>query len=361
MLHAPHSCIIVGNFPLYRPGERLRNFVFSDAQGARLKPVDHDFEFWDPGGEVLRDQAICVAQSCDAGLDDQVDRGAVFEESRAHEIKLRSHIDHHVFEVLLGDCEQLVDGFIGGLKLGKLAGSREHGYSRAMLDQELGEKTRIQPAEILKSVDGREFGDDPEVERGVSQRKIEIDQQGALAGLQGQSYRIIAGNGGDTFTGLGAEKHQQPAARLFREASCPAAGRDPNQSLGHGALGKRQSEKLASARAHAADRQFQIGLHRIDHHSRRAVSADALHQFQGVFGVAVQVNGDDVVMLLQQHWHIVEAGRVGSEFTDIARLASGKSGRCRLAALLVRADQRNRQEIGSKGVGIPIVETQRRV
>ena len=73
---------------------------------------------------------------------------------------------------------------------------------------------------------------------------------------------------------------------------------------------KGRVEKLASSRAHATDQQFRIGLHRIHHHRRRAVGADALHQFQGVFRVAVQVDDDDVVMLLQQPGHIVQAGRI---------------------------------------------------
>ena len=42
--------------------------------------------------------------------------------------------------------------------------------------QELGEKTCIQAGGFLKSADGRVFGCKPEVERGVAQRKIEIDQ-----------------------------------------------------------------------------------------------------------------------------------------------------------------------------------------
>ena len=50
-----------------------------------------------------------------------------------------------------------------------------------MLDQQLGEEGRIQPGGILKSIDGRVLGDHAQVERGVSQRKIQIDQQRALA------------------------------------------------------------------------------------------------------------------------------------------------------------------------------------
>jgi len=54
-----------------------------------------------------------------------------------------------------------------------------------MLDQELGEETRIQPGRLLKSADGRVFGGQPEVQRSVPQGEIEIDQQGALGGILG--------------------------------------------------------------------------------------------------------------------------------------------------------------------------------
>ena len=103
-----------------------------------------------------------------------------------------------------------------------------------MLDQKLGEKTRIQPAGLLKSVDCRVFRDQPEVERGVSQRQIEIEQQGALGRVLSQRYRKIAGDGGDTGAALGAEKYEQPAACLLQGVICRTAGRCPNHGLGHG-------------------------------------------------------------------------------------------------------------------------------
>ena len=49
-----------------------------------------------------------------------------------------------------------------------------------MFDDELGEETRIQPAEILQSVDGGIFSGDSQIECGVSQREVEIDEQCAL-------------------------------------------------------------------------------------------------------------------------------------------------------------------------------------
>ena len=125
-LHAPHGVVIVGNLPLRRPGERLGNLVFGDAHRARLIAVEHDFELGNPGGEVLRDQAIGVAQPSDAGLNDQVDRGALFEKAGPHQIKPRPHINDDVIEVLARDGQQPVDGVVGSGKLGKLARSRKH-------------------------------------------------------------------------------------------------------------------------------------------------------------------------------------------------------------------------------------------
>ena len=119
MLHAPHGGIIIGNLPLRRPGERLGNLVFSDAHGARLKAVEHDFELGDIGGEVLRDQAIGVAQPGDAGLDHQVDRGAFLEKAGPHQIEPRPHVNDHVVEVLARDGQQPVDGVVGGIETGE--------------------------------------------------------------------------------------------------------------------------------------------------------------------------------------------------------------------------------------------------
>ena len=60
-------------------------------------------------------------------------------------------------------------------------GRRQHGESGAVLDQELGEKVGIQPAEVLQRIRGRKLRRDSQIERRISQRKIEIDQQGVLA------------------------------------------------------------------------------------------------------------------------------------------------------------------------------------
>src|ERR1035441_2756792 len=113
-----------------------------------------------------------------------------------------------------------------------------------MFDQELGEKTRIQPAGLLKSVDCRVLSLEPEVERGVSQREIKIDQHGALGRFLGQRYRKIAGDGGNTGAALGAEEYEQPAACLLQGVICRTAGRGPNHGLGHGAQGEWLSQEI---------------------------------------------------------------------------------------------------------------------
>ena len=66
-------------------------------------------------------------------------------------------------------------------------------------------------------------------------------------------------------------------------------------------------------------------------------------------------------MLLQQLWHIVQARRIRRELTDFAPLATGQCSGRRLAALFVRADQRNRQHIAAQRVRILIIEIVRRV
>ena len=220
----PHGVVVVGNLPLRRTGERLGDLVFGHAQGARLIAVEYDFEFGNPRGKVLRDQPVRVAQPGDAGLNHQVNRGTVFEEARTHQIQPGAHVNDHVVELLPRHRNQLVDGLVGGIKLGKLARRRQHRDAGTMLDQQLGEKTRIQPPEILKRVDGRVFGFHSQVQRGVSQRKIQINQQCALPRLLGQRYGKIAGQRGHAVSALGAQKDQQPPPRLLRGARGRAAG-----------------------------------------------------------------------------------------------------------------------------------------
>ena len=100
-------------------------------------------------------------------------------------------------------CDQPVNSIIGRIVLGKLAGSRQNGDARAVLDQKPGEETRIQPGVILKSVDGGVFGDHSEIQRRVTQREVKIDQQGVLACLLGHGHSIIACQRGDAVAALG--------------------------------------------------------------------------------------------------------------------------------------------------------------
>src|ERR1035437_8465735 len=147
-----------------------------------------------------------------------------------------------------------------------------------MLGQQLEKKTSIQPVGILEGVVSRVFRSDPEAERGVSYRKTEIDQQGALVRFLGQSDRKIAGNSRDAGAALGAEKHELPAASpLCWASSRTEDGRGPDQSFRQSILVERRSEKLTSARTHATEHPVPIGHLRIDHHGRRIRGANALH------------------------------------------------------------------------------------
>ena len=125
-----------------------------------------------------------------------------------------------------------------------------------MLDQQLREKTRVQPRGILQSVDRRIFRHHPQVESRVSQRQIEIDQQSALARFLGNGYRKIASQRGGAVAALGAEERQQPPARLLGSPRGRTPRRSPDQSLRHRALREGQRQKLPGARTHAVDQQL---------------------------------------------------------------------------------------------------------
>jgi len=77
--------------------------------------------------------------------------------------------------------------------------------------QHCGKKMRIEPPRVLERVDNRLLRPDSQVDRHVSQRQIEIDQQGSLFVLLGQGYGNTAGQGCHSATALGAEKHEQLA------------------------------------------------------------------------------------------------------------------------------------------------------
>ena len=118
----------------------------ADAQGAGLIAVDHDFKLGSAAGKELADQAVGVAQFGNAGLGDQVDLWASLKSA----VPVKSSREPISTTTLSNSCardgDQPVDGLVGGLELGKFPRSREHGNAGTVLDQELGEKARIQPA-----------------------------------------------------------------------------------------------------------------------------------------------------------------------------------------------------------------------
>ena len=72
------------------------------------------------------------------------------------------------------------------------------------------------------------------------------------------------------------------------------------------------------------------------------MGTDALDQIKRVFRIAVQVNDDHVEVIAQDPGDFPEVGRVGDELLDLAILAFAQSANRGVAALLVRADDRNR-------------------
>jgi hypothetical protein len=124
---------------------------------------------------------------------------------------------------------------------------------------------------------------------------------------------------------------------------------DASQSISHFGGGDGQNEKLAGAGAHTPHYHFLFSLRRKDYHSPGAIVADTLHYIEGQFRVAVQVDDDDVVMLLQHLGHLVEVGRVGSKLLNAHPRALGKNTGYLLAAWFVRADQRYGQGAGALG------------
>jgi len=141
------------------------------------------------------------------------------------------------------------------------------------------------------------LGLDSKADCSVSEREIEIDQQCSLTGLLGQRGCKIAGQGGDSGAAFGAEEYQQPAVFLSRGARSGTEDRGPNQSLCHGAGVEGQSEKLASASAHAAQQQARIGLRGVDHYGCQVARTDRLYQIKRVLRITVQLNQDDIVVI----------------------------------------------------------------
>jgi hypothetical protein len=100
------------------------------------------------------------------------------------------------------------------------------------------------------------------------------------------------------------------------------ASRGPNQCFGQGLRSEGQRQKLASARAHTANQQSGIRFFRVDHHGCRAVAAETLYQIERIFRIAVQIDDNNVVVMLQQSRHIVEV-RVERILPDRAALRLG--------------------------------------
>src|SRR5271157_5991136 len=101
-----------------------------------------------------------------------------------------------------------------------------------MRGQQRREKTRIQPAGIAKGVLSGVISDDPEMDRHVSQREAEVDQQGFPARLLGQRYREIGGDGGDSAAAFGAEKDEYLGGCPLGGGSLRPADGDASQSIG---------------------------------------------------------------------------------------------------------------------------------
>jgi hypothetical protein len=74
-------------------------------------------------------------------------------------------------------------------------------------------------------------------------------------------------------------------------------------------------------------------------------------QVQGVLRICIQLNDDDVELELEYSWQIVKLG-IRRELTDRARAETQYSVCHGLSALLLRANQGNRQNVSTECVGI---------
>jgi len=156
----------------------------------------------------------------------------------------------------------------------------------------------------------------------MSEGKVKVNQERLLSRLLRQGHGEVAGEGGDTCASLGTHKHHEFAAALFCILRCGTTNGSPHQRLSHNVVVKRNGQELARTGTHAAHQQIGVGFCRVDHYGGSAICAYALHQVQRVFGVAVEIDDDHIVMLFQQAGHIVQAGRVGRELADFSGLAA---------------------------------------
>jgi hypothetical protein len=74
-------------------------------------------------------------------------------------------------------------------------------------------------------------------------------------------------------------------------------------------------------------------------------------QVQGVLRICIQLNDDDVELELEYSWQIVKLG-IRRELTDRARAETQYSVCHGLSALLLRANQGDRQNVSTECVGI---------
>ena len=78
--------------------------------------------------------------------------------------------------------------------------------------------------------------------------------------------------------------------------------------------------------------------------------ADSLDQLKRVFRVTVEVNDDDVEALFEHLRHCVDFRRVGHEFPDSAVGELVQSTDCRVATLVIGADDRNGQRFRAERI-----------
>ena len=176
------------------------------------------------------------------------------------------------------DRDQLVDGAFRNLNVGNFGGSRQHEYSRPMLDQKIVKRTRIQLVDTPKCVLCRVTRGNPQAQRRVSDGKSKVDEQDALVGSLRQGDGNIAGDRRNARSSLGPGKYVQPSSGILSTMSLLARGGcGPNQSLRHSALLEGQKDELTSTCAHGADGEFRICILRIDHDRRRVVGTRSLH------------------------------------------------------------------------------------
>jgi hypothetical protein len=170
------------------------------------------------------------------------------------------------------DRDQLVDGAFRNINVGNLGGSRQHEYSRPVLDQEILKKTRIQPVDTPKCVLCRVTRGYPQAQCRVSNGKSEVDEQDASVGTLRQGDGNIAGDRRNAGSSFGPDKNVQPSSGFPSGISLLAGGGcGPNQSLRHSTLLEGQKEELTSTCTHGADGEFRICFLRIDHNRRRFV------------------------------------------------------------------------------------------